>query len=92
MSTVGICPKFFADFGNKKIISFSEDCCLALDTQVMVENLLFYENNFIFISWVKILFSFGKIMLDGQDTYLRLGLLLGTFGAFIINTRSFNLV
>ena len=80
---MGFVPNFFADFENNKIVSFSEDCCLALDTKVMVENLLFYENYFIFISWVKILFSFGKITLDGQDTYLRLGLLLDTSGASI---------
>jgi len=80
---LGFVPSSYADFGNNKIVSFSEDCLLAPDTQVMVENLLVYENNFIFISWVKILFRFGKITLDGQNTYLRLGLLLGTFGASI---------
>ena len=76
-------PNFFVDFENNKIVSFSKDCCLAPDIQVMIGNLLFYGNDFIFISWVKILFNFGKITLDGQDTYLWLGLLLGTFGASI---------
>jgi len=32
---------------------------------------------------LKIRFNFGKITLDGQDRYLGLGLLLGTYGAFI---------
>jgi len=68
---LGFIPNPCADFENNNIVSFSEDCCLALDTQVMVENLLVYGNDFIFISWVKILFSSEKITLDGQDTYLR---------------------
>jgi len=80
---LGFVSNFFVDFGNNKIVSFSEDCCLALDTQVTVGNLLFYGNDFIFIFWVKIFFSFGKITLDVQDTYFRLGLLLGTFGTSI---------
>jgi len=80
-SLLGFVPNSFANFRNNKIVSFSKDCFLSLDTQVMVRNLLFYANDFIFISWVKILFSFRKITLYGQDTYLQLGLLLSSFGA-----------
>ena len=40
---------FYVDFTNNKIASFSEDYCLTVDIQVMVKNLLFYKNNFIFI-------------------------------------------
>jgi len=44
---------------------------------------IFYIMKIILFSyfWLKILFSFGKITVDDQDTYLRLGLLRGAYGA-----------
>jgi len=58
-SLLGFVPNSFADFETIKLCIF-EDCCLALKTQVMVGNLLFYENYFIFIFWIEDFFHFWK--------------------------------
>jgi len=63
-----------------KLFSFLK-LLLAVKVQVIVVvgKLLYYENHIIFIFWVEGLFYFEKYIFGCQETYLQLGLLIGTF-------------
>jgi len=80
---LGFVPNSFADFGNNKIVFFLKIVVWHSRFKLWLKIFYFMEIILFSYFWLKILFNFGKITLDGQDTYLGLGLLLGTYRASI---------
>ena len=70
----------------------SKDCCLALKTNVMVANLLFYGNYFISIFLVEDSFQFWKDYAWWPMYIFVVRVTARYLWGFYINTRSFNLV